>query len=142
MQFGTICLVGPHQCFDQQLMRLKRVRLLGHVAYADLPRLARSANVLIMPYADLPVTRAMQPLKFKEYLATGKPVVAARLPATTEWTDAADLVSTTDDFVSAVQRRIANGPDSKQLTARQRLADESWASKAHDFERLCLEDAP
>ena len=34
-----------------------------------------------MPYADLPVTRAMQPLKLKEYLVTDRPVVVADLPA-------------------------------------------------------------
>jgi hypothetical protein len=35
-----------------------------------------------MPYADLAATRAMQPLKLKEYLATGRPVVVRDLPAT------------------------------------------------------------
>ena len=34
---------------------------------------AASAAVLAMPYIDAPVTHAMQPLKFKEYLATGTP---------------------------------------------------------------------
>jgi len=142
MPNGTIALVGPHQDFDARLTRLHRVRFLGQVSFSDLPKLARCAKVLIMPYADLPVTRAMQPLKFKEYLATGKPVVAARLPATMEWNDAADLVSTADEFVAAVHRRISIGPDQSQLAARQRLAEESWAAKARVFERLCLEDAP
>ncbi len=49
------------------------------MAMEELPALAQQASVLIMPYADLPVTRVMQPLKLKEYLATGRPVVAAPL---------------------------------------------------------------
>ena len=44
------------------------------------PALAREAAVLIMPYADLPVTRAMQPLKLKEYLATDRPRRRRRSP--------------------------------------------------------------
>ena len=66
-----------------------------------LPALAGRVAVLIAPYAELPVTRAMQPLKLKEYLATGKPVVVRKLPATEEWADCCD-VWRPEGFASAV----------------------------------------
>ena len=66
--------------------------------FEELPRLAREAGVLVMPYADLPVTRAMQPLKLKEYLATGRPVVVRDLPATRPWADCLDLADTAEEF--------------------------------------------
>src|SRR5262249_37323525 len=100
-----------------------------------LPHLAREAAVLIMPYADLPVTRAMQPLKLKEYLATGRPAVVRDLPANQEWDDCLDLAATPQSFSDAVRRRLGTGLPEEQRRARARLATETWAKKACLFER-------
>jgi hypothetical protein len=98
--------------------------------------LAAWSDVLVMPYADLPVTRAIQPLKFKEYLATCRPVVARRLPAITGWADAADLVNTAEELVAVTNQRAGRPIPDSQLWAREhRLAGESWAAKAAAFER-------
>jgi hypothetical protein len=125
----NVLLVGPAQFPDPALGRMNRVMMPGPVRFERLPRLAAAADVLIMPYRDLPVTRAMQPLKFKEYLATGKPVVARKLPATLEWLDAADLVDSPADFVAAVAGRIGRPLPDEQAAARQRLSRETWENK-------------
>ncbi|MCE9529641.1 MAG: hypothetical protein K8T89_00645, partial [Planctomycetes bacterium] len=70
MTEGTVLLVGPQQDADPELDKLTRVVRPGPVPFEQLPAIAHEASVLIMPYANLPVTRAMQPLKLKEYLAT------------------------------------------------------------------------
>ncbi len=133
---GTLALVGPRQTPDPRLTSHERIVMPGAVPYESLPALAAAADVLVMPYADLPVTRAIQPLKLKEYLATGKPVVARRLPATEPWADAADLVATLDDAVAVTRQRIERDTPAQQLTARQRLREETWRHKADAFERL------
>lgn len=130
---GTIVLVGPEFDPDQALARLPRVFRLPAVPFEHLPEIARAAEVLIMPYADLAVTRAMQPLKLKEYLATAKPVVVRNLPSTQAWADCLDLVSTPKAFSQAVAQRISTGLPESQRRARTRLAQESWAVKARAF---------
>ncbi len=137
---GTIVLVGPQHDPDPALARLPRVVLHPPVPFAELPEVARAARVLIMPYADLPVTRAMQPLKLKEYLATGKPVVVRDLPATRPWADAMDLVDSPEAFCRAVRERLVTDVPAPQLRARARLADESWAAKARALERWLFVD--
>ena len=102
---------------------------------------ADAADVLVMPYADLPVTRAMQPPKLLEYLATALPVVATPLPANREWSDALDLVGDADAFAAIALARAEQGLPPVQRRARARLASESWAVKAAEFERLCLTTA-
>ena len=97
---GTIVRSGP-QAADPAIARLKRVACLPPVPYEQLPQIAREAAVLVMPYADLPVTRAMQPLKLKEYLATGRPVVVRDLPATRCWADALELATTPQEFCAS-----------------------------------------
>lgn len=135
---GTILLTGPLSDPDPELLRLPRVRHLPPVPFDVLPHLAREAAVLVMPYADLPVTRMIQPLKLKEYLATGKPVVVRDLPATRSWSDAADVAGSAESFSEAVRRRIASGLPEEQRAARARLDQEGWATKAAQFESIVM----
>jgi len=133
---GTVLLVGPEEDSDPALLRIPRVVRLPSQPYGRLPGLAREAGVLIMPYADLPVTRAMQPLKLKEYLATAKPVVVRDLPATHTWADCLDLCASPEAFSAAVLARLRDGLPDGQREARRRLGEETWDEKAQTFERL------
>jgi glycosyltransferase involved in cell wall biosynthesis len=135
---GTILLVGPSADPDPALQALPRVKQLPPLDFAQLPLLAREASVLVMPYADLPVTRAIQPLKLKEYLATGKPTVVTSLPATRAWQDCLDLADSPESFSRLVRLRLHSGLPREQQLARGRLSGESWAGKARTFERLAL----
>lgn len=133
MDYGSIVLVGPIQEPDSRILEHKRIRVLGPTSYESLPAFAAGASVLIMPYADLPVTRAMQPLKFKEYLATELPVVAASLPAIREWDDVADVVDSQSQFIDAVLGHLEGPPDRGVSRRQARLAGEQWKSKAGNF---------
>ena len=134
---GTILLVGPTNDPDPAIHSLPGVILAGQHPYAVLPRVAQLASVLIMPYADLPATRAMQPLKLKEYLATSKPCVVSSLAAVKEWQDACDVVTTAAEFCQRVLERLHTGLPSPQAVARRRLAEESWEHKAEEFLGFC-----
>jgi glycosyltransferase involved in cell wall biosynthesis len=139
MTAGTIVLAGPHDLPHPELSSMSRVRLLGPLPLAQLPALAQQASVLIMPYADLPVTQAMQPLKLKEYLATGKPVVVRDLPANRAWRDCLDIVSDAATFSKLVLERIQTGIPPSQLQSREKLSSESWSSKANTFREIILQ---
>jgi glycosyltransferase involved in cell wall biosynthesis len=135
---GTVVLAGPEADPDPTLDAVAGVVRLGPLPFAQLPCLARAASVLVMPYGDLPVTRAIQPLKLKEYLATGKPVVVRDLPANRVWADCLDLADSPEAFSQAVRLRLQTGLLPQQREARLRLAAESWAVKAREFERWAL----
>ena len=142
MSEGTIVLVGPQQNPDPAILQLRNVMCLPPQPFELLPRIAHDADVLVMPYADLPVTRAMQPLKLKEYMATGKPVVVSNLPAVGEWSDCIDVARTAEEFAGAVQLRMLTGLPTEQQQARERLHSESWIAKASILERCLTESAP
>lgn len=134
MTDGTIVLIGPQQDPDPLILALPNVKTLPSQAITTLPAIANQASVLVMPYADVPVTRAMQPLKLKEYLATGKPVVVNRLPSTDAWSDCLDVAETPRQFSCLVRERMSSGIPTSQDAARKRLQQESWSSKAEQLE--------
>ena len=135
---GRLVLLGPEQSPAQGLFGKKGVMLGGRMGYEQLPAAAGAADVLVMPYVDEAVTRAMQPLKLKEYLATGLPVVCRDLPATRLWADGCDVAGDVDAFVAMAEQRAAVGATARQLAARQRLSRESWSEKAKIMEGLLI----
>jgi glycosyltransferase involved in cell wall biosynthesis len=137
---GTLVLVGPEQSADPTLRSHRGIWRTGPKSYNDLPAIAAAADVLVMPYRDMDVTRAMQPLKLKEYLATGKPVVVRDLPANREWADACDLAADAETFARLAHERAASGLATEQAEARKRLRDESWERKAGQFEKIITDD--
>jgi glycosyltransferase involved in cell wall biosynthesis len=137
---ASIVLVGRCDCPPSLLTSLANLYILPSVRYDDLPILARQAAVLIAPYRQASVTQAMQPLKFLEYLATGKPVVARRLPALERWADSADLVDHAQQFAEMVLQRLHTGLPVSQQQARRRLQAESWDAKAELLERWLFAD--
>ena len=130
---AELVFVGPKQNVDPRLLRHPNIRWLPAVRPPELPRIAAHADVLVMPYADLPVTRACQPLKLKEYLATQMPVVVTPLPANRDWSDACDLAGDPQTFAAHVLARATKPIPASQRAARERLECESWRSKAREL---------
>jgi glycosyltransferase involved in cell wall biosynthesis len=135
---GTVVLVGPAADPGPGAgPRAGVVRIPG-VAHERLADFARQAAVLVMPFGVTPATWAMQPLKMKEYLASGRPVVSPDLPAVRPWADCLDVAGGVDAFVGAVRLRLSTGLPEGQRAARARLAGETWEAKARQFEQLAL----
>ena len=138
MTQGSIVLIGPQEDPDPALSAIPRLFIRNAVSFEKLPDIAASANVLVMPYIDAPVTRAMQPLKLKEYLASERPVVVRALPATRPWADACDVCESKDEFVRAVLAQLtdkrAGAIPANHSSARKRLATESWQFKSTQIE--------
>jgi glycosyltransferase involved in cell wall biosynthesis len=132
-------IVGPRSDVDRHLLSHPSIFWEGPVSFDELPDCAGNADVLVMPYRDMAVTRAMQPLKLKEYLATRLPVVATPLPANLPWADAMDVTSDAAEFAAICLKRAGSPLPAGQATARQRLEYESWDAKAQVFERWLLE---
>jgi len=129
-----VAFVGPIDNPDPRLAEHPAITFEGPLPYDALPGRAALSDVLVMPYADLPVTRAMQPLKLKEYLATGLPVVCSDLPANREWSAALDITSDAERFAELAETRARAQLPAEQTAARKALDKECWDAKAHRFE--------
>ncbi|MEM6550943.1 MAG: hypothetical protein AAF750_02215, partial [Planctomycetota bacterium] len=135
---GGVYLVGPGTI----VLPRTAAFLASSIPFHLLPGLAQLSDVLVMPYRDVPVTRAMQPLKLLEYLATYKPVVVRDLPATRAWGDCCDVVSTAEDFVRVCRERAEGGlPEAQRAARERRLAGESWSEKARVLHRVLRGEA-
>lgn len=115
----------------EQLLKLPNVYLLGPRTYAELPHYLKGLDVCLIPANQNEYTKAMFPMKFFEYLAAGKPIVAADLPALREYRDAYYAANTPEEFAEAIRQAI-NDKDQARRDDRLDLARQNtYLARTH-----------
>jgi GT2 family glycosyltransferase/glycosyltransferase involved in cell wall biosynthesis len=138
-----LVLAGPS--FADNLHGLDKranVTLLGPLPYADMPALLWHFDVAIIPFRVTTMTHSVNPVKLHEYLAGGKPVVAARLR---ELEDYSDVVSFGDDpasFVGAVERALTCDTPEAATRRRALARTADWTQRYLAFDRLTRDAWP
>jgi glycosyltransferase involved in cell wall biosynthesis len=104
------------------LNAMKNLRLLGPRQYDELPAYLKGFDVAILPNVINEYTRNMFPMKFFEYLAAGKQVVATDLPALRAFSRFVVLAKDHEDFIAGIESTLrGEGPslDCRLELARQ-----------------------
>lgn len=132
-QGGSLALVGDVRGADAAQMAALTARPnvlhAGRRPYAELPGWCRGFAVGILPFVVNELTRNANPLKLREYLAAGLPVVSTDIPesrALAAQCPAGLVVAGGDEFVH-VTRAIAASPEAGPQAPRSgTVAHESW----------------
>jgi glycosyltransferase involved in cell wall biosynthesis len=112
---------------------LPNVRLLGQEPYDRLPAYCREFDVGIIPFRVNALTVRANPLKLREYLAAGLPVVATPLPEVTKYGPLVRIGTTPGEFVAEIEHALHERGESfveKRLTA---MRHESWESRVEEM---------
>ncbi len=129
--------VGPNDATPDPRLALPNIRRLPAVPYARVPDALAAFDVAVLPYVRNELTRAINPLKLREYLASGRPVVATSLPEVQRYAPEVHLADAPHDFVAAVERALAM-PRDRREARRAMLADDTWEARARTLLDLCL----
>ena len=127
------------------LQALPNVHVMGLQPYADLPAWLAHADVALLPLQENTYTQHMFPMKFFEYLAAGRPVVATRIPALRPYASGALLCPPdAEAFDAAIATALAgDGPPLQQRLAL--AAEHTYESRTRkmlaDLQRAGLLDA-
>jgi glycosyltransferase involved in cell wall biosynthesis len=122
----SFLLVG-HEAVDIGGLRsVANVHLPGPQPYAELPRWARAFDAAIIPYRLNRQVANANPLKLREYLATGKPVVSVRNPEIEKFAQWVRIADNRESFLAALDAAVVD--QSAEACARRMaaVADQSW----------------
>jgi glycosyltransferase involved in cell wall biosynthesis len=136
---GSVVLIGKVAVDAEQKIKIldgvPNIHLLGRKRYDDLPSYCRAFDVAINPFAISELTLAANPLKVREYLAAGLPVVSTDIPEVRVLEDV--LVGTGhSDFISKVEFALATPRPRAEVS--DRIADESWEAKVEELRQLLM----
>ena len=122
----SIALVGRILIDTASLERLPNVHLLGAHAYEDLPGCYKAFDVGMIPYLVSDQLPFRNPLKLREYLSAGLPVVSTALPEVHHYHRWCAVGSDADGFVQALEATLAgDSPELRQERSRA-MQGESW----------------
>jgi len=105
---------------------LENVHFLGRKPYDQVPAYMAACDALIMPWNKSDWIQACNPIKLKEYLATGRPVITTDFPALDGWREFVHVADSADAFAKAI--RTARAVDQDAVLCR--LSGETWSMKA------------
>lgn len=106
---------------------LPNVRLLGKRDYEQVPGYMAAGDVLIMPWNRNEWIQACNPVKLKEYLAVGRPIVTTPFPELARYEGLVRVADSAQGFAQAIQD--AFGAPADPEPGRARVAAETWESK-------------
>ncbi len=107
---------------------LPNVRMTGRVPYEVVSRYMAAMDVLIMPWNKSEWIKACNPVKLKEYLAIGRPVVTTEFRALDGWRDVVRVAEDAESFAAAIRAGLAEGFNVGRVLPR--LEKETWDAKA------------
>jgi glycosyltransferase involved in cell wall biosynthesis len=126
---ASLVLVGDTTCDLGALTALPNVHWLGVRPYDDIPAYGSAFTVALMPYLDNDWVRHINPIKLKEYLALGLPVVSTPVPGAERWARHLRVAADRNGFVAEVRAALAEG-DGDADGRRAAVAADSWDAKA------------
>ena len=125
---ASLVLIGDATCPMDEFTALPNVHWLGFRPYADIPGLGRGFDVALMPWLDNEWIRFANPIKLKEYLALGLPVVSTEYPEVDAYRELISVAGNGAEFVALVRRALAEPGDAQ---ARVEFVQPfSWAGRA------------
>lgn len=127
---ASLVLVGDATCPMDELTRLPNVHWLGQRPYDVIPAMGRGFDVALMPWLDNEWIRCANPIKLKEYLALGLPVVTTAYPEVAAYRDRVLVAPDRDQFQALVRAALAEPADRSGLRAS--VLPLSWRGRA-DF---------
>ena len=116
-----------------QLESRPNVHFLGYKEYRVLPDYLKQFTVCLIPYVINERLVAVDPIKLREYLAQGKPVVSVDLPEVRKLQDVVYIGENSKDFVGKIGKAMAE--DNPSLNEeRIRVARQSdWGAKIEEI---------
>ena len=115
------------------LQGLENVHLLGEKPYNDLPGYLHQFDVACIPFRRTPLTLATNPVKFYEYMSTGKPIVSLDLPELEPFKDYYYPIHSANQFISEIEAAL-NESSQEIVTERIRIAQSNTWN--HRYKKL------
>lgn len=123
---GSLVLLGKVTMDVSPLALEPNVHLLGRKPYAALPGYCKGFDAAVIPFPVTEVTLNANPLKAREYLAAGLPVVSTDIPEVRVLPHCL-IAGSPDEFVGQLRRALQTpGP---RAAVSESVRGESWAAR-------------
>jgi hypothetical protein len=93
-------------------------------------------SVGIIPFAVNELTRNVNPIKLREYLSAGVPVVSTALPEVQAYGHLCHVATSYDDFIAGCERVIRSDTPERRRARSEAMSNETWEAKVTQIGRI------
>jgi glycosyltransferase involved in cell wall biosynthesis len=132
----SFALVGKAQTDLRAVEGLPNVRLVGQRPYAALPGYCRGFDVGLIPFRMNELTLRVNPLKLREYLAAGLPVVSTPLPEVVRYQGVVHIATNKEGFLQEIEAALKERTGERDRSRVEMMRTEGWEARVGDMSRL------
>ncbi len=125
----TILLIGHSSVDVSELQARKNIRLIPPQPYRTLPNWAKAFDATIIPYRMNRQILHASPLKLREYLATGKPVISTWTPDVEKFGDVVRIAREHPEFLEQIEKALGEETDQAKAFRLASVQDSSWENR-------------
>lgn len=134
----SIILIGKSMVNLDRFRTRPNVHLLGRRSYETLPAYCKAFDVATIPFLVNDLTRSVNPIKLREYLSAGLPVVSTDLPEVKYFGDLAMTAHTADEFIAQIEGALQGSSPAERQRRSTAMAHETWEEKVHSLSEEVL----
>lgn len=123
---GTLLIVGPKAMDTTSIEAEPNVHYIGQVPYEDVPRYAGAFDVAIMPWLMNEWIASSNPIKLREYLAIGFPIVTTWFAELEPYKDLVYSATSHDTFLESLEEALQEKDPASVLRRRASVQDCTW----------------
>jgi glycosyltransferase involved in cell wall biosynthesis len=129
----TFLLIGRVAVPDAKLPRRPNVHFVGKRPYESLPAYGKQFDAAVIPFKLTEVILHANPLKLREYLAMGKPVVTVSTPEIDKYADVVEVAHSKEEYLAKLDAVLSRPPSAAETRRRlDRVAAESWDARIRE----------
>ena len=126
----SFVFIGQASSDCSKLMSKKNVRMLGQKPYEQIPYYGMCFDVAIMPWRQNRWIEACNPIKLKEYLALGKPIVSTPFSELHRYRGVVYEAKTPREFAEYIKKAIVEDSPALAIVRCKKVEHASWENKA------------
>jgi glycosyltransferase involved in cell wall biosynthesis len=132
----SIALIGQQLADASAVRGLRNVHLLGQKPHAALPAYCKGFDVGLIPYRIDDRMSFVNPLKLREYLSAGLPVVATRVPEVARYAQlGARTAANVPELIAAIEAALVEGDAATRRARSAAMVNETWSARVADVTR-------
>jgi glycosyltransferase involved in cell wall biosynthesis len=118
----TFLMIGRVAVPESETPRRRNVVFLGRRPYESLPAYGKAFSVALIPYHLTAQVLHANPLKLREYLAMGKPIVSVSTPEIDKFAANVRIGRSREEMLAHLDDAVAKGFSSREVEAQTALA--------------------
>lgn len=132
----SIVLIGKACVSLERFTGYDNIHLFGQKSYDRLVNYCKVFDLGLIPFLVNQMTLNVNPIKLREYLAAGIPVVSTPLPEVKRYDGLVEIGHTHDEIIDKIEGLLISDKYEDRVLRSRRMMSETWDKKVEEISEI------